>query len=218
MFKSRRGRKKRVVREQLLADGKTVSTIPNPGGMQSYPLPQCSLKLRFSCSTATTSTVTWANLLDTVVMATTSTQVYDVFYAMRLHSVEIWIPPPVAGVSSSNQCGLAFDSPTQGDQRLWIASAAGGPGYVKAIPSKKSLNGLTWQDSSSVGGFTLNNCPVGAIIQLNVTVRSRLGQGSATVAAQAASGATVGTIYLRGMDGLPTASTKFPPQPASYSI
>lgn len=218
MFNRRGKRSKKVTREVIIADGHTAASIPNPSGLRVYSLPQSALNLRFTCTTATTSTVTWANILDTVIMATTATQAADVFYAVRLHSVEIWLPASGAGVSTNNQCSLAFDSPTQGDQRLWVCSSFGGTGgYVKAVPSKKSLNGLTWQDSSSVGGFTLNNCPVGAVLQLNVTMRSRLGQGSAQIAAQAGSGMSVGTIYLRGLDGLAAASTKFSPIPASYA-
>ncbi len=89
---------------------------------------------------------------------------------------------------------------------------------MKCKPSNHSINGFTWQSSSSVTAFTINNCPIGALIQLNVTFRSRMGSGSAVAASQAATGATTGAIYFRGMDGLASASTKFPPVPASYII
>ena len=216
MFRSKRRSKKQPTKVMIVPDGRSESTIPNPGGMRSIGVIQTSMHLRFVCGTATTSTVTWANLLDTVIMATTSTQAADVFYSMRLHSVEIWLPPAVQGVAVNSQTVLAFDSPTQGDQRVWIVSSGPTGGYQKCVPSKRSLNGLTWQDSSSVGGFTLNNCPVGALFQINATFRSRMGPGSATIAAQAGSGMTPGVIYLRGFDGLALASTKFPPEPASY--
>jgi hypothetical protein len=220
MFKkSNRGKGKRSVQTvRLLADNKTEAAIPNPGGLQVTGIPTTSMKLKFVCGTATTSTVTWANLLDTVVFAVTSTSVYDLFFSARLKAVEIWLPPSVEAVSANAQCSLAFDSPSQGDQRLWVVNSGPQGGYVRAKPSNHSINGWTWQDSSAVGAFTLNNCPVGALIQLDMTFRVRMGQGSAVAAAQAATGASVGTVYFRGMDGLATASTKFPPVPAAYSI
>jgi len=215
--RTRRGKQSKVRKEEIVADGRTSASIPTPGGLLSTGVIQATMKLRFVCGTATTSTITWANLLDTVIMATTTTQAADVFYACRLHSVEVWMPPSIAANAANAMLGLAFDSPTQGDQRLWVISSGPNGGYAKCTPSKHSLNGLTWQDSSSIGGFTLNNCPVGALFQLNVTFRSRIGPGSAQLAAQAGSGMTAGTIYFRGMDGLSAASTKFPPEPAAYS-
>ncbi len=215
---NKRGKKKKVIRERIQPDGGTLASIPNISGLQPGVSMTVPMKLRFVCSTATTSTVTWANILDTVVFAATSTSVYDLFYAVRLHSVEIWLPDADLGVNQNSQCTLAFDSPTQGDQRIYAISSLGGPGYAKCVPSRHSLNGWTWQDSSSVGCFTLNNCPVGAQICLSVTFRTRMGQGSAVAAAQAASGASAGTIYLRGLDGLAAASTKYNTVPASYQI
>jgi hypothetical protein len=202
----------------IVADGKSEFSIPNPGGLQATGIPTTSMKLKFNCGTATTSSVTWANLLDTVVFAATSTSVYDLFYSARLHSVEVWLPPQVAGVATSAQFTLAFDSPSQGDQRVWSCYSGPTGGYLKAKPSNHSINGMMWQNSSSVGCFTVNNCPIGALIQVNVTFRTRMGSGSAIAAAQAASGATAGTVYFRGLDGLAIASTKFPPVPASYAI
>ena len=213
----KKSNKKSPARVMVVADGRSELSIPNPGGLLGTGVVEATMHLRFKCSTATTSTITWANILDTVIMATTSTQAADVFYSVRLHSLEIWLPPPVGGVATNVDCGIAFDSPTQGDQKLWIVSAGTLGGYQKCVPSKRSLNGLTWQDSSSVGGFTFNNCPVGATFRLNVTFRSRMGPGSATIAAQAGSGMTPGTMYFRGLDGLAAASTKFYPLPESYA-
>lgn len=217
MFRSNRNKPKKVKarREVLIADGKTSATIPNPGGLQVYGTIQCPMKLKFTCTTATTSTVTYANILDTVVMATTSTSLADVFYSARLKAVRIWTPP-LAG-SNAYQATIAFDSPSQGDQRVWVVSSGPTGGYCECKPSKSSANGKFWQDSSSIGAFTINSMPVGTLIELDLVFRSRIGPGSAVTAAQAGSGLTAGTIYLRGLDGLAAASTKFYPQPASYA-
>ena len=221
MFNTRsrrkKGRKSSATKVVVVPDGRTELSIPNPTGLNSSGVIESVMHLRFKCSTATTSSISWANILDTVIMATTSTQAADVFYSVRLHSLEVWLPPSVGGVATSVDCGIAFDSPSQGDQKLWIVSAGPTGGYMKCKPSNRSLDGWTWQDSSSVTAFTFNNCPVGATFRLNVTFRSRMGAGSAQLAAQAGSGMTVGTLYLRGLDGLAAASTKFYPLPESYA-
>ena len=218
MFKkSNQKGKGKVQSVHLLADGATESSIPNPGALQATGIPTVAMKLKFNVGTASTSTVTWANIMDTVVFATSSTALYDLFYSVRLHSVEVWLPPSVAGVATSAQATLAFDSPSQGDQRIWVCYAGPQGGYLKAKPANTSPNGMFWQNSSSVGAFTVNNLPVGALIQLNVTFRTRMGPGSALAAAQAGTGLSTGTVYFRGLDGLAIASTKFPPVPASYA-
>lgn len=217
MFKKTNKKRQNVTRVAIIADGKTESSVPNPGALQVTGVPTTSMKLKFNCGVATTSTITWANVLDTVIFATSSTAAADLFFSARLHAVEVWVPPSVGGVATSAQASIAFDSPTQGDQRLWICYSGPQGGYVKAKPSNKSANGLFWQDSSNVTCFTVNNMPVGALIQLSISFRCRMGPGSAVVAAQAGSGMTPGTLYLRGLDGLAIASTKFPPVPASYA-
>ncbi len=197
-----------------MADGKTSASIPNPSGLQAMTTIQSHMKLRFTCVTATTSTITWANLLDTVIVATTTTQAADVFYSARLKAVRVWTPPLVG--SAGYQATVAFDSPSQGDQRVFVVSSGNAGGYCECKPSKASANGKFWEDSSSVGAFTVNSMPVGTLVEVDIVFRSRFGTGSAVIAAQAGSGMTVGTIYLRGLDGLAAASTKFYPQPASY--
>ena len=181
------------------------------------PNPESALSLEWVAKNVYTGTITWRMLLDTVVMATTSTAGSDVFYSMRLHYVEIWTPDAAAGVVA-NWPSLAFDSPSQGDQRVFQVPCTSNGGYAKCKPAKTSINGLTWQTSSSVGAFTLTDISVGTIVRIRCTVRARMGSGSATSAANALSGATAGAMYLRGLDGLATASTSWTTIPANYQI
>ncbi len=199
-----------------MADGRTAASIPVRGGA-GLCNPESTLSLEWVANAVYTGTITWRMLLDTVVMATSSTAGYDAFYSMRLHYVEIWTPDAAAGVVA-NWPSLAFDSPSQGDQRVFQIPCTSNGGYAKCKPAKTSLNGLTWQNSSSVGAFTLQNIGVGTIVRIHCTVRSRLGYGSAIAAANALSGATAGTLYLRGLDGLATASSSWSCIPAAYQI
>lgn len=203
-------------REVLVADGRTAASIPIRGGV-GLPNPESALSLEWVANQNYTGTITWRMILDSVVMATTATVGYDVFYSCRLHSVEIWTPDAAAGVVA-NWPSLAFDSPSQGDQRVFQVPCTSNGGYAKCKPSNRSINGWTWQTSSSVGCFTLTNIGIGTIVRINCTMRARMGSGSATVAANALSGATAGTIYLRGLDGLATASSSWSTIPQNYQI
>ena len=208
--------KRRPKKEVLIADGRTAATIPVRGGT-GLPNPEAALSLEWVSNTVFTGTITWRMLLDTVLMATTATAGYDVFYSMRLHYVEIWTPDAAAGVLA-NWPSLAFDSPSQGDQRVFQIPCTSNGGYAKCKPAKTSINGLTWQTSSSVGAFTLTDVGVGTIVRIRCTVRARMGSGAATAAANALSSATAGTMYLRGLDGLAKASSSWNCIPANYQI
>lgn len=202
--------------EELVPDGRTVGTIPSLSGLQPSMTITVPLKLKFVCSTSSSlKDITWANIMDWVVIATTSTTGYDLFYNVRLHAVEIWSPDADTSVIPSN-CSISFPSTTQGDERTFLCVGAGGPGYVKAKPSNKSAGGLFWQATSSVVAFQLLNCNAGTLFQVSLTYR--LGYNSANAAGQALSSATAGKVYLRGMDALPIASTSFPPLPPNFGI
>jgi len=215
MYSRSRSRKNKPKQEQLVADGRTVATIPVPGGMVAKSAPESSMSLEFFVNTATTQTITWADLLDTVVMATSSTLGQDLFYSAKLHYVEVWTAPTVAGVNYGGM-SLSFDSPSQGDQKVYNIPVGPQGGYCKCVPSKRSINAWTWQTSSSVNCFTVNSFAVGTFIRLSVTFRSRM--VSAVAAQNALSGATTGNIYLRGLDGLAKASSVFTCVPANYQI
>ena len=199
---------------ELIADGHTSAAIPVRGG-QGMPNPTSSITLDFVTNAVFTGSISWQNLLDTVVMATSTTTVCDVFYSARLKSVEIWSPPTVAGVVAGWP-SLAFDSPSQGDQRVVQIPSGPNGGYVKCKPSNHSINGWTWQDSSALNAFTLDNMAVGTVLRVKLVMRSRM--VSVQPAASAASGAVTGSIYLRGLDGLAAASCKFYVIPQAYQI
>ena len=109
MFNSRgkRNPKKKVTKEVLVADGRTQATIPVRGGA-GLPNPESKLSLDFVANAVTTVTITWRNILDLVVMGTTTTQLADVFYSCRLHSVEIWTPDAAAG-DESHKIGIKLN-------------------------------------------------------------------------------------------------------------
>jgi hypothetical protein len=218
MLRAPRGknRKKKVIEESLRPDGRTIATIPTLSGLQPSMTLTVPVKLKFIANNSTLNiSITWAMVMDWICLATTATQGYDLFYNVRLHSIEAWSPDADTAVVPSN-CAISFPSTTQGDERTYLCVSSGGPGYVKAKPSSKSANGLFWQASSSVPAFQLLNVNAGTLFQVSLTYR--LGYVSNVACTQALSGATAGRVYLRGMDALPIASTSFVPMPINFGI
>jgi hypothetical protein len=217
MFRVPRKKKnKKVVEERLVPDGRTNATIPTLSGLQPSMTLTVPVKLKFVANAATTQlSVTWAMILDWICLATSSTQGYQLFYNVRLHSVEMWSADADTSVVPANTA-LSFPSPTQGDEKTYLLVSAGGPGYVKCKPSQNSANGKFWQATSSVPAFQLLNVNTGVCFQVSLTYR--LGYVSSNACGQALSGATAGRIYLRGLDALAIASTSFPPLPPNFAI
>ena len=131
------------------------------------------MQLEYVTNATTTQSISWKNLLDTVLLAASSTVGYDVFYSAKLHYVEVWTPPTVGGVSSGAP-SLAFDSPSQGDLKVYNIPVSAQGGYCKCKPSKRSINGWTWQQASSITCFTLNSFSSGTFTRLSVTFRARM--------------------------------------------
>ena len=193
-----RNKKSKPRKEVLVADGRTVATMPLRGGLTTQSMPECSMQLEYVTNQVYTGTISWKNLLDTVLVAASSTVGYDVFYSAKLHYVEVWTPPIIEGTASSAPA-LAYDSPSQGDLKVYNIPVSGMGGYCKCKPSKRSINGWTWQQASSITCFTLNSVTTGTFIRVSVTFRARM--LSSNVATNALSGATAGFLYLRGLDG-----------------
>ncbi len=215
MFNSKRKKSKNQPRKEILvADGRTAATIPIPGGMVAKSLPESSMSLDYVLNAATSQSITWRQILDTVVFASSSTVGYDLFYSAKVHYVDIWTPPTTFVALGAPS--LAFDSPSQGDQKVYNIPVGPQGGYCRCKPSMRTINGLTWQSSSSVTCFTLNSLSAGTYLRISVTFRAR--QGSPVAAQNALSSATTGAIYLRGLDGLAKASSVFNCVPYNYQI
>jgi hypothetical protein len=143
-------------------------------------------------------------------MATTSTAPYNLFQAVRIRFVEVWSiaavgTPTTVTVSFAGQSsGLVGDSKIHTDTSIGIE-----PAHFKAVPLKKYL-ASNYQISSGGYAFYLK-VPANAIIDVGLSYIGESYQGGAQAAQNNSSGATVGTIFFRGLDGLASASTNFPP-------
>lgn len=168
-----------------------------------------SVTMRFVTNAAVAQTaITFANLLDSVLVATSATQGYQVFQSVRVRAVEVWALPSIGQATTvqvefgNTNAGLVGDQVIHTDTSMGIR-----PAHVLARPSSKSL-ASDFQVSGATSAFILT-CPSGSVIDVQLTFHGQY--SSSTSVANALVGATTGALYLRGLDGLAVATTVFPP-------
>jgi len=169
-----------------------------------------STTLRFRATAAFSGTITFQNLLDTMLVATTATAASNLFQSVRLRRVTIW---GIAAIGTSTSVSIEFAGTTtgiSGDQQIHADTSMGvQPAHVDARPSARALCS-NWQVNTSAVAFT-HVGPAGSVIDVDLSFRGSFAGG--TIAAQnAIVGGTAGFQYLRGLDGLATATSNFVPE------
>lgn len=188
--------------------------IAHPPQISSYGITR-DVRMRFLVTgNAFNGPITFKNLLDTILVATTTSNVSDLFEAVRVNAVEAWYLPPPSGSTVPGYVTIIYDGTTvgaQGDQKTHTDSSMGiEPAHVKAKPDPLTQAGQ-WQASSSNTAFLLD-CPLGTIIDVSCSFRQPV-QGTETAAANG-SGLVAGAVYYRGLDGIAAASSGLPIQGA----
>jgi hypothetical protein len=162
---------------------------------------------------AISQAITFQNLLDTMLVATTAIAGTNAFQVVRIRGVKVWAVPVLGNASTVSVEYSGLTAGAVGDSNIHSDTSMGiQPAFVNARPSARSL-ASTWQPNSSSAAFYLI-CPSGSVVDIEVSFRG--GFGVALVAAQnPLVAATAGYTYLRGLDGLAIATTKFTP---AYSL
>jgi len=181
--------------------------ITHPPAIKNYSI-QHNCRLRFLCLTVFNGEISFQNLLDSIFVAATAIQGNNLFTGVKIRFVEVWSnPSPVSVVP--NTCSLSFNGAGTGytgDNRLHEDISMGSqPAHIFCKPDRKSL-AANFQVSSANGAFLLT-CPVGSVIDVGLTFSQNL-QGLAVAEQNACVGATVGAVYMRGLDGVAVAATK----------
>jgi len=182
--------------------------ISHPPSIQNIAVTH-STRLRFITNAAVAQTaITFQNLLDSILVATTNLAPFDLFQQVRVRSVELWAVP-VLGGATTVQCefrdqtaGFVGDAKIHSDTSMGVQ-----PAHLRVRPAAKSGTAL-FQFSSANSAFTLT-CPSGTVVDVELTFRG-LPQ-LATAAQNASVGAAAGAWYFRGLDGLAKAATVFVP-------
>jgi hypothetical protein len=169
-------------------------------------------------SRTTPTTITWRNLFDTLIAGNSATTARTVCSEIKLRRVRIWIPAAAAAPLSSvgyffewEGTVIAGSSIATRSTKLTIDCVGSLPGFLETKPPRNSAQSFWHQGTtdSTDNIFTLS-IPAGSVIELALTC-VMVDEGG--VAPQnALVGATAGIIYARGLDGLATASTNFPPE------
>lgn len=180
--------------------------IPRPPQLNGYEVKQ-SKTLRFTTNAAYASSITYQNLLDTILMTTTAIAPFDLFYAVRINRLRCWALPTI-GQSTSVTCTFdGFGAGFVGDREVHTDASMGiEPAYLSCSPSKQSL-ASKFQVSSSQAAFFLD-VPAQCVVDVDLTFRSDT-VGVVVAAQNASVGATVGLVAFRGLDGLALATSKF---------
>jgi hypothetical protein len=184
-----------------------ASVIPRPPMIQQYNLTH-TMRMRFSVIGVglTSFNVTYADLLDLWVMASSATVVNDIFATVKVRAVEVWSCPVQGG--QPNTVTVIYDGASAGeigDQQIHTDTSMGvEPAHVLAKPNSRSQARL-FQVSSANNAFMIT-AQVGSVIDVELSYKQLFGY--ALAAQNAAVGATAGQIYLRGLDGLAASLTK----------
>jgi len=206
MFKNKGNKKGQGRRKVGLRRGGR-EMIPHPPQLPSYGITR-DVRLRFQATAAALTNITFQNLLDTVLVATSATTAADLFEAVRVNSVELWA---IAALGTPATVILAFDGMTvgaAGDQKTHTDTSMGvEPAHVRAQPDKLTQAGQ-FQTSSANVAFILD-VPAGTVIDVSMTLRQPV-FGTVVASQNVLVGATAGAVVYRGLDGKTTALTNFP--------
>jgi len=165
---------------------------------------------RFRVTAAAINSITFQNLLDTVLVATTAVAGTDLFQAVRVRRVRVWAVPALGTSASVSVEFSGVTTGVVGDQAIHTDTSMGiQPAHVDAVPNSTSL-ARDFQLSSSAIAFLIT-CPAGSVVDVELDYRSQYLFANAA-AQNALVAATAGVQYLRGLDGLATATSNFVPE------
>jgi hypothetical protein len=175
-----------------------------------------SARLRFLVkATADSQDISFLNLCNTMLVATSAVAGSLLFQFVKLNKVEIWSATGQIGVALGipNTISVSFPSLTSGsDGNNMIhsdTSMSVYPAHVQARPSPNSL-ASKWQNSTDTGIAFNFVAPANSVIDVTLSLKNQFGFGVAASTALVA--ATPGATYYRGLDGLAKAGTNFPVQ------
>jgi hypothetical protein len=187
-----------------------IERMEHPPQIDGYEVTH-SKRMRFLVTAAATTTFTFQNLLDTVLLATTAVAGFDLFDIVKINFIEVWSQ---AALGTPTTISITFVTNT-GDRSVQTDTSLGvKPAFVHAKPSKKSLASF-FQLSGGGAAFVIS-APAGSVIDVDLSFKTA--QATPVAAQNALVGATVGEMYFRGLDGLAAAGTNYPVAPGGVPV
>lgn len=177
--------------------------IPNVGQVRN-------VRVRYVTTGTVALAITYHNLLDSQLVATTAVAGFQYYDLVRIRAIEMWSYSP-SGTTTISLAYVGRALGAVGDDNAHTDTSIGmEPAYLKAVPSKGSTASMFQPDTTNTA-FNIY-CPTATIIDVHFSFRTAL-EGNAPVAVtQALVGAQPGMMYFRGIDGAALASTLFRPQ------
>ncbi len=170
---------------------------------------QFKQKFRFQSSTAMINEqITTASLLTLLQMATTTTTGQSLVSAVKLRRVSVWGPPAadLIPVTASIEYSVGTNAGNIGSRPQIHSDTSVGSTRVASVsiaPERNSAAAM-WQNrnqntTGTTGAFFILNGPVNSIVDVDVDMV--LLNGEVPSGAASTTGATVGVIYCRPLDG-----------------
>jgi len=170
--------------------------------------------LRFRNKDTTTAvTFSGAQILNTIVNATSASLLVAAFQYFKLKRIRAWASDiPATGGGTPSSASLAFVDTTPGEEgnaRTYVLNPVGnGPAAYFERKFRPDEAFGRWQSGSSAASFIVTTSDVDLTLELDVTFRNVA--GLAQPAITTGTGLVTGAHYFRGLDGLAVANTKWP--------
>ncbi len=156
-----------------------------------------------STAVLTAKPILVADLLDMLCVATGSTAAYGLATAFKLLKLHIWgNPSGAAGSSTFIQVEDAVTNSEFGGPSRRVSDESLGtsrPSHIKWKPRPDSILSK-WISVYSQNQLLLVTCPMGAVIDLHVSLTIQDGDLTPQAVGGAVSGATTGKVYCRALD------------------
>jgi len=201
---SRRGQRKPTRQSR---NGQLISHPPQILGIETVH----SVTARFRVTAAATTSISFQNILDIFLVATSATTGTDLYQTVRIRRIRVWGMPAIGATGSVSVEYSGATVGVTGDQRIQTDTSMGiQPAHVDAKPNPHALCS-EFNVSTSAVAVTLGVL-AGSVVDCEFTFRGPTYGIAGVAAANALVGATTGAQYLRGLDGLALATSNFVPE------
>jgi len=147
-----------------------------------------------------TFNITRGNLLNQVLVATSTTTTTRIFEAVRLKSVEVWGSPVALGSAPIN-CQIEWLGENSPSTVISDVSMGVRPSHVASAPPSSSSN-RWWSISGTSEADVVFAMTIPSESVIDVTVELRLVEQEAPTPGDPAVGATLGQVYGDYLDGI----------------
>lgn len=196
--KSRKGRKAN------LGMVKSTSGVPRPPQINNLN-PATNFKIRYNMSAGTVPINKNAILASVGNVAATSVLLYNYWGSFKISTIEMWCP---AVNNGTTECSVEWIGGSFGNNKLVqdTSNSVTYPAHIKTSPPKQNSASF-WQSGDTVDIFTITTSASNTIVDLSIQLM--MTDNTFGVVPTVVVGATAGSVYYLGLDGLPSGSSDF---------